>query len=290
MERLKQYIARIKEAYPEFHIKGASPVIEGQNNDVLVVNDEFVFRFPKHDQAVKRLEIECAILDGVQPYVTGVQVPAPLYTSLSATVGRAFVGYKMIAGDVGTLEEFKGIRNPSIALQLATFLRELHRVPTRHAIRVTLSVSDGREYWAEMYARVQQLLFRHMRPDAQDDITQHFETFLNDADNFAYDPVLRHGDVGPDQMILNKESLTINGVIDFGSAGLGDPAVDVAWLHFKSGAGRSFLRAFYAAYPEIEAVLPRARFYAGTFALQEALFGTEHNDSAAFHAGMRQYV
>ncbi len=175
MEGLQAYIARIKEAYPRFLIKGASPVIEGGNNDVLVINDEFVFRFPKHGQAVKRLETECAILTGVQPYITVVQVPVPLYTSLSATVGQAFVGYKMIPGEVGTREEFEGISEPSLALQLARFLSELHRVPAREAVSVTLPVSDGREYWAEMYDRVQQLLFQHMRPDAQDHIEEHFE-------------------------------------------------------------------------------------------------------------------
>ena len=290
MEKLQVYLARIRQACPELLIGRASFVVEGQNNDVLIVNDEFAFRFPKHDKAVKRLETECAILNGIQAYITSVEVPVPLYTSLSSYVGQAFVGYKIIAGEVGTLEEFEDIRNPSLAFQLATFLRELHSVPAREAISLKLPVSDGREYWAAMYSRIRQLLFRHMRPDARKKVEELFESFLSDNSNFGHYPVLRHGDIGPDQLILDKESWTINGVIDFGSAGLGDPAVDLAWLHFRSGASPAFLSSFYTAYPEIEAVLPRARFYAGTFALQEALFGAEHNDSAAFHGGIRQFA
>jgi aminoglycoside 2''-phosphotransferase len=34
---------------------------------------------------------------------------------------------------------------------------------------------------------------------------------------------------------------------------------------------------------------PRIAFYAGTFALQEALFGIEHDDPDAFAAGIARY-
>jgi aminoglycoside 2''-phosphotransferase len=37
-------------------------------------------------------------------------------------------------------------------------------------------------------------------------------------------------------------------------------------------------------------MLSRIRFYRGTFALLEALFGTENDDPAAFAAGMAGYV
>lgn len=177
-----------------------------------------------------------------------------------------------------------------MAFQLDTILRELHRVPAREAIALALRVSDDREYWAAMYDHIRQLLFLHMRPDARKDIQEHFESFLSDDDNIAYNPVLRHGDFGPDQLILDKKAWTIKGVIDFGSACLGDLAVDVVWLHFQSRTAPTFLSTFYKAYPEMEAVLARARFYAGTFALQEALFGAEYDDSSAFSGGISQYV
>ena len=36
--------------------------------------------------------------------------------------------------------------------------------------------------------------------------------------------------------------------------------------------------------------LPRVRFYCGTFALQEALFGVENDDRQAFQDGIATYV
>ena len=160
----------------------------------------------------------------------------------------------------------------------------------REACRIDLRLSDEREHWNEMYRDVRRLLFQHMREDARKGVEAHFESFLDDNSNFEYRPFLRHGDIGPDQMILDKGTWRINGVIDFGSAGMGDPAVDVAWIHFQSGVASDFLASFYRAYPGIEDTLARARFYADTFALQEALFGALHGDAAAFDHGMVPYM
>ena len=287
--KLGAYLDRIKQAYPELGTKQSRIVMEGQNNDVLIVNDSHVFRFPRHLEAVDRLKIECAILNWIRPYITSVEVPVPLFTDLSPLVGEAFMGYEIIEGESGAPEDFKDIRNTSLACQLGTFLRELHSAPVGEACDLDLPSTDERERWAGMYRDVRKLLFQHMREDARKAIEAHFESFLGDNSNFEHRPVLRHGDIGPGNLILEKETWRINGVIDFGSASMGDPAVDVAWIHFQSGVAPDFLASFYRAYPGIEDALPRARFYAGTFALQEALFGALHGDAAAFNRGMMPY-
>ncbi len=294
MDKRQRYIARVHELCPDLLVEAVTLDVEGQNNDILVVNDEVIFRFPKYDQGVKRLEIETAILTGIQRYLTTVSVPNPIYVSLAKTVGQAFMGYRMIRGELATADDFVTFKqddiHQSVAAQLATFLRELHGVPVTEAININLPLSDTHLEWTETYTRIRDGLFQHMRLNAQESIAEHFETFLNDGRNFAYEPVMRHGDIGPGNIVVDKESWTINGVLDFGSAGLGDPAVDVAWIQYRSGVGESFLKKFYATYPEIESTLERAQFYAGTFALQEALFGIENNDAEAFRRGIATYA
>jgi aminoglycoside 2''-phosphotransferase len=81
----------------------------------------------------------------------------------------------------------------------------------------------------------------------------------------------------------------IGGVIDFSSAGQGDPAADLAAVLGPKGYGEDFARRLEASYPSIMEFLPRARFYAGTFALQEALFGAEHGDVGALERGLAPY-
>jgi aminoglycoside 2''-phosphotransferase len=141
---------------------------------------------------------------------------------------------------------------------------------------------------ADIYARIRKKLFGYMRPDAQEWTTGHFEGFLNDASNFEYEPVLKHGDFGPSNILFDQGKQTVSGVIDFGSSGMGDPAYDFAGL--LSGYGEGFIELCGDVYPEVKVLMRRIRFYQGTFALLEALFGIEHGDEEAFEAGLEKYV
>ena len=79
----------------------------------------------------------------------------------------------------------------------------------------------------------------------------------------------------------------LTGIIDFGSAGLDDPAVDFA---AASTLGPDILTDSPPTYPEVQGALVRAAFYKGTFALQEVLFGIENDDDDAFHTAQRPIV
>ena len=65
-------------------------------------------------------------------------------------------------------------------------------------------------------------------------------------------------------------------MIDFGLAGLGDPATDLASL--INSYGESLVGKMINVYPEMEDLLPRARFYAQAIELQWALLGIESGD------------
>jgi aminoglycoside 2''-phosphotransferase len=148
---------------------------------------------------------------------------------------------------------------------------------------------DPRAVWADLYARIRARLFPVMRPDARQEVAAHFEAFLaDDATAAAIRPVIIHGDFGPRNVLATggtgeREPLRLTGVLDFDFAGLGDPAVDLA-------AAESFgLEALWAAYPGGETLRSRARFYRGTFALGEALYGAEYGDVEAFSRSIAPY-
>ena len=138
-----------------------------------------------------------------------------------------------------------------------------------------------------MYKRIRQRLFAAMRAEARAQVALHFEGFLADDANFAVEPVLIHNDFGTSNILYDRLSQRVSGVIDFGSAGLGDPATDIAAL--RASYGDALLRFVGEVYSINAALLSRARFYQGTFALQEALFGAETGDAEAFAAGMATY-
>jgi aminoglycoside 2''-phosphotransferase len=143
--------------------------------------------------------------------------------------------------------------------------------------------------WREMYERFRSKLFPFMRPDACAWVTKQFEDFLSDELNCSYVPSLIHGDFGPSNILYNAQTGDISGILDFGSAGWGDPALDFAALSGPVSYPESFLERFSSLYPGIDALLSRSRFYTGTFALQEALYGIEDNDQKAFERGIMAY-
>ncbi len=61
--------------------------------------------------------------------------------------------------------------------------------------------------------------------------------------------------------------------MDFGTAGIGDPAGDFACIIYNYG--ESFLKRMARFYPEIEEALDRARFWAGTLELEWILGGAQ---------------
>jgi len=294
MDKRAVYERRIRDACPGLQIRTAILDGRGQNNDILVVNDEYIFRFPKYPPALDQLRTETAILAGIQDYVT-LAVPKPVYVELDTEeIGQTFVGYRLIRGEPLLQGIFLRIDDErviqALAVQLATFLQQLHSVPVETAIEVAPPPYDGHATWADMYARLQKKVFPHMRPDAQAQVARHFETFLSNPEVFDLVPVLIHGDFGPTNILYDAQSQAIQGIIDFGSAGQGDPAADFASMLGAFGYGESFVERMVPVYPQVETFSERARFYVGTFALQDALFGIENDDAETFRFGIAPYV
>jgi aminoglycoside 2''-phosphotransferase len=292
MDKRHGYLRRIREVYPDLTAGTVRLNDEGQNSDILIVDDELVFRFPRYTDAARRLAVETALLHGIQGRVP-LAVPNPIYMSPdSPLVGSAFVGYRMLPGQPLWRATLLAIDDEAVverlARQLAGFLSALHRLPLAEAIVGRLPAPDGYAEWGERYARIRARLFPHMRAEARAWATDHFEAFLRDRQHFAFTPALIHGDFGTSNVLFDAARQTITGVIDFGGAGLGDPAYDVAGL--LAGYGEPFARRVAAAYPAIASAWARVRFYAGTFALLEALFGAEHGDERAFAGGIAPYA
>ncbi|HLQ51040.1 MAG TPA: phosphotransferase [Terriglobales bacterium] len=291
MDEQLQYIQAIRDIYPDFKIDTVHLNQHGQFNDILLVNNETIFRFPKTLREAAKLVMETALLRSLQSRVT-LPIPDPLYQSQeSASIGQIFMGYPLLPGEPLCPERLQTLTEEQlqhVANQLATFLQHLHTTPAE-ALAVKLPDFQGCEEWQDLYARFRSKLFPFMRPDAHMNVTRLFEDFLSDARNCAYVPALVHGDFGPGNILYNAQTNSISGIIDFSSVGWGDPAVDFAAILCSISYGERFFERFALVYPGIESILSRARFYAGTFALQEALYGLEDRDHEAFENGIAEY-
>lgn len=277
-------------AYPQFLIKQLRLNEQGQNNDVLIVNEEWIFRFPKFVQEIQTLKHESALLTRLQPHIT-VAIPNPIYQQLSTEqIGQVFMGYKLLPGEPLWMKNFQRIQEPAhlekLAHQLAYFLRQLHTLPHTLFDDLDLPIADQVAEWKALYAKIQTKLFPHMHDDGRRHTQMHFETYFSSSTRHCFEPTLRHGDFGTGNLLYDPATHNLTGIIDFGAATLGDPAIDFAGL---LNFGDEFAKYFYSVYPEIETMQERVCFYHGTFALQEALYGIENNDQNAFISGMIGY-
>lgn len=287
---LENYVQKILEVHPNLQIHSVILNENGQNNAVIEVNNELIFRFPKYQQGIKELHEETRLLKFINKYIT-LDISNPIYQNLeSQTVGEVFIGYRKIPGKNFDMQVFHSMRHDDlcvIANQLAQFLSELHNIPLQAEFMDHHYQQNQYKYWENMYRRIQEKLFPYMSNGNQIIVIKHFEDFLNDTMNFQYKPAIVHGDFGVGNILIDHKLPKVTGIIDFGGSHVGDPAVDAAAI--ISGYGEDFLKQMYLFYPKLQNAESRMKFYMGTFALQEALFGIENNDEQAFKNGIFNY-
>jgi len=286
------YVERIRQVYPELSIERVEPNTIGHNNDVIIVNRSFVFRFPKYLAGIKKLKEETAILEIVRELVD-LPIPYPIYQSFDdIEVGKVFTGYSMITGTPLWKEAIINIHDDQLldglAVQLAQFLMQVHGTAMERIRPVFQeNVKVEREIFEQLYMKIQRKLYPYMRTDAQEQIAKLFENFLETVQHHHIHQTLIHGDFGASNILWDSDRTQISGIIDFGGSRIGDPAYDFAGL--LSSYGEKFVQKCLSSYPDGAALLDRARFYQSTFALQEALHGIENDDQEAFEEGIREY-
>lgn len=279
METTSRYLGRIQECFPDLAISRVEGNTEGLVHDVVIINQERVFRFPKSEGAKKSLAKEAKILDLARAHVN---MRIPLYDRREDD----FATYRLIPGgplDRGAILGQDEDIQDRLAEQLATFLRQLHSVPIHELERHSIPQSDAvrsHDDWIQMFEDVQRELFPLMMAHMKDWVMRLFEPVLRDSAWMRCQPALINGDIGPYHILYDGAPQTINGVIDFGAAGIGDPATDFGCILYF--LGESFLRRMAESYPGIHDALDRARFWAGTLELQWALEGVRTKDLSWF--------
>ena len=285
---LNDYERRIRDICPELAIETLSLNQEGLLNDVVIVNDELVFRFAKREFGYKDPQEEASLLHFLKKYIT-LPIPDPFHQSPDAMAYRLIPGVTLRRDILLRLSEDD---QQSIADQLAQFFKELHSVPV-DAADFKIPMADAlmkHERWINTYQRIREKVFPLLLPHVRDWATEHFETHLAQKSNFEYELKMVDTDLPPYHIMFDAERKRINGIIDFGCAGLGDPAIDLGVVIYHYG--ESFLSRFYKTYPEAEEYLQRARFYAGAHELRWILSGIERNNIwwFAVHAGSAKDV
>jgi aminoglycoside 2''-phosphotransferase len=142
-------------------------------------------------------------------------------------------------------------------------------IPPSDAVR-------SRDDWLHFFHDIERELFPLLMTPAKDWVRQHFAPLLEGRLSLDYEPRMIHGDLAAYHLLFDRGTHQMTGVIDFGTAGRGDPATDFAII--IAAFGESFLRRMAPFYLQMSHALDRARFWAGTLELQWALGGLRSHD------------
>lgn len=283
------YLEKIRAVYPNISFDHLDFNLDGMVNDVVVVNHDCVCRFAKTEWGKEVLAHEAKVLELVQSYV---DLRVPRFEHLE----EGFVTYRFIKGEPlsrNTLLKLGANKQARVISQLGTFHQQLHSIPRSVLDNAGVSSSDTErscEDWLQLYAQVQETLFPHLWRHQQTWVHELFAPVVSGELNLSYTPVLINGDIAVYHILFDPVSESISGVIDFGTAGLGDAACDIAVL--LGNYGETIVQRMQSNYPMLQDVIDRARFWAGTVELQWAVSGVKYNNISLSlaHIGLAREV
>lgn len=220
----------LAEQFPELALDTVVRLASGWSSDAYLVDGHLVVRFPRNAEVSAGLDLDAAILEAVHASL-GPVTKIPL-VSLRGRGGEhfphPFVGYEAIPGIPADHPEAP--LSEELARELGQVLTHIHTIPMAVARKLGL------------------------QPEPSSDISMR-RCFI-------------HGDFMPDNLIVDPESGSLVGIVDWGNATLGDPALDFIWL--VMWRGWSFARDAIEAYglPVDDRFEDRVRFHAQLTATQ----------------------
>jgi aminoglycoside 2''-phosphotransferase len=273
-------LQRVRAIMPELEIEQFEINPEGLINEVVIVNQKYVFRFARTEAYARILDIELRILDLIRPHIS-VSVPTPIYVSADSMV------YPLLSGQPLSRKMVLGFGEDTqnhIAGQLGAFLYRLHTTeitglgweipPTRAPVRR----QDWTGIWQDVKDKIYPLFQKYQIEWAED----LFHSVLDDPKSSAWEPALIHGDLASYHILIDAQTRNITGAIDFGMAGMGDAASDIGGL--ISIYGETFVNRMHTSYPHLEKYIPRARFYSQLLELEWVLRGLKSGETFWFTA------
>jgi aminoglycoside phosphotransferase (APT) family kinase protein len=215
---------------------------EGWDSVATVVEDRWLDRVPRFADSAAQLRNETRLMPRLGPLLP-LQVPVPIVLDESPLRVRHVLLPGEPALDPHRLDAEAGRR-------LGEFLRCLHDVPVN--IYVETGVPDGVAARAELLATLERLLHR-VTPLLPEHLQEPGRRLLRRV-GLRVPGTLIHGDLGAHHVLFEDGEIT--GIIDWGDARVGDPALDLGWALF--GAPEPFATAVAAAYGVTDEELGRA--------------------------------
>lgn len=123
----EDFIARIAEIMPDLRVEQIRRITQGQNNDVLVVNNAWIFRFPRTSAGAQSLIRKATVLNHLHSHLP-IAIPNPEFHGPAASRSGEFMAYRLIPGRPLTRSQVARLLCKKHYLAQSTAMQQLWKV------------------------------------------------------------------------------------------------------------------------------------------------------------------
>jgi len=217
--------------FPDLEVETLSALGEGWDNTTWLINQEWVFRLPKHPEAAQLLVNEMNILACLPKL--NVYYPKPEFICLEPKAFTyPFYGHRYLQGISADRANLIFNERLSLASELGTFLKQLHAFPIEQAKALGIGFDQiGRADVKKCFSQFQARLNYLMQHELVKNTTLLMDAFkINLNTKVPENWVLGHGDLYARHLLLDKDK-KLSAVIDWGDCELLSPAIDLGIVY-----------------------------------------------------------
>lgn len=295
---IDSYRRILAECVPGLTVRTCELAGEGWDSVALLVNGELIVRIAKRSDVALRLANEARLLPALAGMLHGTTLDViPHFEYVCddpESGGKRLVAYRKLVGAPLTREMLEHLSSDDeelLSSDLANFLSLLHLYPAEHAASLIVPIGRATGGWREeytaFYAEVREHILPLLDSPDQERVVVFWEDYLSDDANFRFEPCLIHRDLVPgDHVLCDPVTGRLSGIIDWGDASIGDPALDFTGL--LCDLGREFAERVAASYQgDIDATFwRRAEFYGRLAPFHEIRFGQVDGDASHLQRGL----
>jgi len=253
---------------------------EGCCNSIIIVDKKDVYRFPKGKWAFSSMEKDVKLMQALEE---AKFFDVPKFYSYNGV----YAHFAYMPGQDLSTELVAGMdekERKAAAEQLGDLLYRLHQ-NTQIDFKKA-GTTSGKDRYEELLQTATQY-YPRLTSVGINYIKRLIRQLQEEDLGWDYKPAFVHGDLAPFHIKYDTENKKLNGIIDFGEAGIGDPATDLCMVLYY--LGKEFALEMAAGYPGLEKQYPRARFLAETLEIYWFIAACENRGPIFFGPHLGAY-
>lgn len=268
---MEDLLLKINSSFPDIWIQKAELISEWYDNEVLIINDEIVFRFTKK-WVNFRNEVDF-LIEFLK--VSNLCIPNPEYLSENLDfMWYDLIKWKQLKPDLtNSLDDDILDR---LSSEIAEFLFLLHNFKYDKKSLVFPKYDKTQIFLEKIDSKISDIDILELK--------EFYKQILHDYKEFDWkdqQPTLIHNDFYSRNIFIDSEFQNISWIIDFSDMAIADPSIDFMFLYFES---KEFTKKIIDKYNWLSWFVidqKRVELYARIFALNEYFWPDSHNKRIA---------